>query len=700
MSATGAAVQSKSDTPAGLCSGFGQWHSPNNKRDPRDYLNIPLDAIRAMLTDPPSVEKSNAQWVIFSTLPSRVHAEQHMNGRFWALWADIDDAGGMTFDDIIGRAGDALLDFWAYTSRSATEENPKTRIIVPLAESVSGGQFVILQKILNDRLEFSGITPDRATERAGQVCYLPNRGQYYRFHVEEYAGPMPADAWADDIAKEQERIRAVEKAAKEARERAKAKATLRIQTGCKSPIDAYRTEFDLPMVFDFYGYVRRGNRWLSPNSGSKSPGVSLTSDGRKWLSTHGSDSAIGQPTSNGTMGDAFDLFVFYEHGGSRDAAIKAAARMFSIEKRASAHNEQTSGLPEPPCVPKNATLGTLLKLAVEKEYCDMLGDESWYFPNLIIKGQILVIIAKSGGGKTTVCFDFVAPWILKHHPETNILFLDCDSAVSDHKRMFKRAKSNGPRFHWINPITHGKGPDYLIDILTKLVERKERLDGQIIFLDTLKKFVNLLDKRSVKPFFVLMRQLVSLGATIVLLGHANKYRDAGGNLVFEGVGDVQSDTDALIFFERMGSIGGIDVTSIIDPDKGAKVRGLYEPVSFHIERETRTVTQHKDPVPVPNWCGSNDGNKATSEDVEDAVREYLTGKVGHTKQSDVIDELTRRRGFAYHKVRAVLKACAVHEQDAATKGQIFYSVGRYNQKSYSVFQNSSLGGFSNILNNH
>ena len=46
----------------GLCSGYGQWHSPNNKRDPREYVTISMSGIVGMMKTPPTVEKSKAQW--------------------------------------------------------------------------------------------------------------------------------------------------------------------------------------------------------------------------------------------------------------------------------------------------------------------------------------------------------------------------------------------------------------------------------------------------------------------------------------------------------------------------------------------------------------------------------------------------------------------------------------------------------------
>jgi putative DNA primase/helicase len=103
-----------------------------------------------------------------------------------------------------------------------------------------------------------------------------------------------------------------------------------MESGCKSPIDAYNEAYGLELVLAGHGYTQRGRRWLSPNSETGSPGVTITDDGKKWMSTHGSDSAIGNPTKNGTMGDAFDLFTQYEHGGDRNAAIKAASKMFGL----------------------------------------------------------------------------------------------------------------------------------------------------------------------------------------------------------------------------------------------------------------------------------------------------------------------------------------------------------------------------------
>src|SRR5690554_2959085 len=198
-----------------LCSGDGQYHSPNAEKNPRPYVTITLADITKMAANPSSQAKAKAQWFIPSTLLSRDFAEQHAKGLFWALWADVDEPDGTTFKGLVSVANRIVYgDYIAYTSRSATEEKQKARLIIPLAHGVDGAEWLILQKILNDKLEKEGITPDRATERTGQLCYLPNSGEFYAYHVEEFIGVFYPGSWSKDVEEEKE------KQAKEETERA------------------------------------------------------------------------------------------------------------------------------------------------------------------------------------------------------------------------------------------------------------------------------------------------------------------------------------------------------------------------------------------------------------------------------------------------------------------------------------------------
>ena len=316
-----------------LCSGYGQYHSQNHKTNPRKYIGITLKDISEILEDPPSVAKEKAQWVIPSTLMSRVHDDQKQKGQFEFGVADIDKTAGLTFDEIVSRTVDSLgCDVILYTSRSATEEHQKTRIILPYADPVSGTDFIILQTILNNRLESAGITPDRVTQRAAQLCYLPNKGEFYKSFQTDLLGPFDPSEWGEDIAKIQEQQEAEQEALEAQQEQSRVKASQRMASGEHDPIKAHNEAYDIPLMLSLCGYTQNGKGWLSPNSESGNPGVTISKDGQKWFSHHDSDSELGTRGNSGTWGDAFDLFVYWKHGGDYNAALKSAGEMFTTDE--------------------------------------------------------------------------------------------------------------------------------------------------------------------------------------------------------------------------------------------------------------------------------------------------------------------------------------------------------------------------------
>jgi hypothetical protein len=46
-------------------------------------------------------------------------------------------------------------------------------------EAMDGNTSFIMQSIINNILTEANIVPDCSNERAGQLCYLPNRGDFY-----------------------------------------------------------------------------------------------------------------------------------------------------------------------------------------------------------------------------------------------------------------------------------------------------------------------------------------------------------------------------------------------------------------------------------------------------------------------------------------------------------------------------------------
>jgi hypothetical protein len=109
-----------------------------------------------------------------------------------------------------------------------------------------------------------------------------------------------------------------------------------------SVIEAWGAHADLRKTLQGYGYVAAGNRYISPHSDSRLPGVQLFEDGRRCWIHHASDPLCSD--ESGHPVNAFDLFCHYEHGGNVKAAVKAAAQLLGIKQ------EPTSKSDMPPAV--------------------------------------------------------------------------------------------------------------------------------------------------------------------------------------------------------------------------------------------------------------------------------------------------------------------------------------------------------------
>lgn len=184
-----------------VITGFGQFHtnetSPSNSSKLlKSYANVGLAEIRKMVDSPCSVQKSNAQWIIPSSYPSRKFDEQVSHGEYSYLWADLDKKV-----ESLERVQSVLValmdcDFEMYTTSSAKLGQLKLRVLIPLAKPLNYEIWVMCQRHLNDALRNAGLEPDTVNERSAQLCYLPNKGAYYATITrrnDKYLNP--SDSW-------------------------------------------------------------------------------------------------------------------------------------------------------------------------------------------------------------------------------------------------------------------------------------------------------------------------------------------------------------------------------------------------------------------------------------------------------------------------------------------------------------------------
>ena len=144
----------------------------------QSYPGISWGEIARLVANPQAKEKQDAAFFIPSTYrehDGRSHDAQRERGEFRMLALDI-DRGNPSLDDVL-TAVEAVcgpVSLLAYSSSGATPENRKWRVLIPLANTLTGSGYELAQTALFDLLHAQGIHPDGALARCGQPIYLPN----------------------------------------------------------------------------------------------------------------------------------------------------------------------------------------------------------------------------------------------------------------------------------------------------------------------------------------------------------------------------------------------------------------------------------------------------------------------------------------------------------------------------------------------
>jgi hypothetical protein len=320
----------KSDTHARVLSDGGP--NPHHSAG-TDYHTITGAEIVAMMASPQAVPKASARWFIPSTYAgcdARDHSVQRQCGQFWWLCVDVDHNNlaladvGATLEAVAPGASRLI-----YNTRSSTGDDRRWRALLPLQEPLAGADYTDTALAFFALLTVASggvLIPDPKLALTGQLVYLPNRGASYEHEVRR--GQRLALTQDHSVISRRDADRAASEAARqETAERRARKAAERPKLGDgPTPVERFNAANSVADLLERYGYARLGatDNWRSPHQTS---GSYATRDyGDHWVSLSGSDASagLGQPSKSGARcGDAFDLFVAYEHGGRFEDAVRA-----------------------------------------------------------------------------------------------------------------------------------------------------------------------------------------------------------------------------------------------------------------------------------------------------------------------------------------------------------------------------------------
>ena len=277
------------------------------------------------------------------------------------------------------------------------------------------------------------------------------------------------------------------------------------------------------------------------------------------------------------------------------------------------------------------------------EETEQISDPSWVEPDLIPRGHVVVIVGPPGAAKTTITFDLAG--VLAGRGYT-VIYVHADTGPSEGKKMREQAIETGVRY--LTPdLKVGLSMADVVRQLAILANGEADLTGQVWVFDTLKKMGDVISKGSLKSVLQLMRKMSARGATVMALGHTNKYKNADGEYVFEGTGDLASDVDELIYFEpKENPDGSLTVSTRVE-----KRRAEIRPMTWDIQPD-RTVLRRADYVDV-QAMSAKEAQMEIDQPCIEAITEFLSAQ-GGAKQTEVVT-YCRELKLTEKRVRAVLK---------------------------------------------
>jgi len=176
-------------------------------------------------------------------------------------------------------------------------------------------------------------------------------------------------------------------------------------------------------------------------------------------------------------------------------------------------------------------------------------EDKFVLPDIAISGQWTTIYASHNVGKTLITL-----WLLLKNVESGVLdgqtvfYINCDDNYRGSVEKLAIVEKYG--IEMLVPHRNDFNPATLVSEMNRAVQNDEARNI-VIILDTLKKFVNLMNKTEATNFGVIGRQFSQAGGTLIGLAHTNKHRDEDGKSIYSGTTDIADDCDCVYVIETL-----------------------------------------------------------------------------------------------------------------------------------------------------
>lgn len=580
--------------------------------------------LRTIFTMPPGDSpKDEAVGFIPSTYcapDARSHQAQRERGQFVALTADVDEGDHpLAVIEHAARQFAGECAWFVYSSSSSRPGNSKWRIVLPLDPPLAHPDWFSAQTLFHDELSRACVVPDRALARAAQPVFAPNvpsvhvdkngsttatRGEdgrplyFQRSHSAlDAPGLDPFRTWhALDIAMLQGKGQAEN--AQRATIRAEA-ASRRAECGPGStPLEHFNSAHrltDLLLQFGYEPSPANDEDWRSPLQTSGSFATRIMTDetgAERWvsLSQSDNDARLGRENAAGCSGDAFDLFVHFEHDGDREAALAAT------RTQEAAVNYAGIDLLPPPSSFDSAPASRfrLLSLAdLEHE-----PRREPVIKGLIARGDVGCIFGEPGAGKSVLA-PYLALRVASGQPAFGmktvagpVLYIGAEDPQGMGQRLRALAAGYGhtDNLHFVDGLAgimaEDKSPE-----MSDLLKCIGAVKPTMIVIDTLAAGFPIDENASLEMGKVVRvcRRIASLGPAVCIVHHSPK-RDTTtprGHSILNG------DLDMSVRVEPADTAGVVRCTCMKNRN------GFSRSFGFKIKIETLGIDEEGDSITAP-----------------------------------------------------------------------------------------------------
>lgn len=175
---------------------------------------------------------------------------------------------------------------------------------------------------------------------------------------------------------------------------------------------------------------------------------------------------------------------------------------------------------------------------------------------LVLLGTAAVIYAHPNTGKTLIILYLLIKAIQDGILDPDkVIYINMDDNSNGLIQKVELAHKYG--FHMVAGGQQGFQVEHLTGAMNQMI-KQDTARNQVLIIDTLKKFTNLMHKDDAREFGNLVRQFVMKGGTVVALAHGNKNLDADGKVVYSGTTDIVEDFDTAYTINTITSAEGSD----------------------------------------------------------------------------------------------------------------------------------------------